>query len=449
MPTCTIDPIDAKDFDDALSLQTLANGDYEVGVHIADVSHYLKPGTALDDEARKRATSIYLVDRTIPMLPEVLSNDLCSLNPNEDKLTFSAIFVMSPEGKIKERKFAKTVIRSAKRFTYEEGQVVLDTAQGPFAKELAILNTLAEKLRAEKIKNGAITFENEEVKFELDAAGHPIRIYKKTRTAIHLLIEDFMLLANRSVAEYASGLVKDADGKFVYRVHDLPDEEKLQQLANFLRPLGYHLPLAKGEIKSGDLNTFLQSVAGRPEEGMIKTAAMRSMAKAIYDMKNIGHYGLAFPHYTNFTSPIRRYPDVMVHRLLEIYLKGDVPSPELLREYRALAARCSVRELEAQDAERESIKFKQAEFMQDKVGRVYDGIISGLAKWGIYIQEPETLAEGMVKLNDMKDDYYIFDEKNYAMVGERTKRRFRLGDKVRVKVVSAVPAQRLIDFAFV
>ena len=449
IPTCTIDPIDAKDFDDALSFQTLPNGDYEVGVHIADVSHYLRAGTALDDEARKRATSIYLVDRTIPMLPEVLSNDLCSLNPNEDKLTFAAIFTMSPDGKVKERKFAKTVIRSAKRFTYEEGQAVLDTGQGPFAKELPILNDLAEKLRAEKIKQGAISFENEEVKFELDASGHPIRIYKKLRTAIHLLIEDFMLLANRSVAEYVSGLVHDADGQFVYRVHDLPDGEKLQQLANFLKPLGYHLPLKHGEIKSRDLNTFLMSVAGRPEESMIKTAAMRSMAKAIYDMKNIGHYGLAFPHYTHFTSPIRRYPDVMVHRLLEIYLRGETPSPELLREYRSLSARCSIRELEAQDAERESIKFKQAEFMQDKVGRVYDGIISGLAKWGIYIQEPETLAEGMVKLNDMKDDYYIFDEKNYAMVGERTKRRFRLGDRVRVKVVSANPSQRLIDFAFV
>ncbi|MEK7209232.1 MAG: ribonuclease R [Patescibacteria group bacterium] len=449
VPTMTIDPIDAKDFDDALSIKEIGKEQWEVGVHIADVSHYVRPETKLDAEAKKRATSIYLVDRTIPMLPEILSNDLCSLNPNEDKLTFSAIFTMNRAGEILSTRFAKTVIRSQKRLTYEEGQAILDKKNGPLADELTVLNQLAERLRQKKIAGGAITFENEEIKFELDAAGRPVRVFKKIRTAIHLLVEDFMLLANRAVAEYISKLIDNRDHHFIYRVHDLPDQDKLKQLADFLRPLGYRLPFKKGGVASGDLNRFLESVAGRPEETMIRTAVMRSMAKAVYDTKNIGHYGLAFPHYTHFTSPIRRYPDVMVHRLLEIYLSGRQPSAALLKDYRQLAAHVSLRELEAQDAERDSIKYKQAEFMQTKIGQVLNGIISGLAKWGIYIQEEETLAEGMVRLTEMADDYYIFDEKNYALVGERTKKRWRLGDRVRVKVIGADPAARLIDFKFI
>ena len=447
--TFTVDPIDAKDFDDALSFQVLPDGNYEVGVHIADVSHYVTPGTALDTEARKRATSIYLVDRTIPMLPEILSNDLCSLREGEDKLTFATIVTMSPEGKVLKTEFDKTIIHSAKRFTYEEGQAVLDSKEGPFAPALLTLNKLAYALRKAKIAAGAITFENEEIKFQLDATGQPIKVYKKTRTDIHLLIEDFMLLANRSVAEYVSNLVHDADGQFVYRVHDVPDRERLETLATFVRPLGYRLPMTKEGVRGQDINAFLASVAGTPEEGMVRTATMRAMAKAIYDMKNIGHYGLAFPHYTHFTSPIRRYPDVMVHRLLDLYRRGEKPSAEMLADYRRLSAHASMREVEASDAERDSIRYKQIEFMTRNIGQVVTGVISGLAKWGIFIQETETLAEGMVRLAVLKDDFYMFDEKNYAMVGKNKGKKYRLGDTVRVKVIKTDLPSRTIDFEFV
>lgn len=447
--TFTIDPIDAKDFDDAISYQVLPNGQTEIGVHIADVAHYLTPGTKLDGEARHRATSIYLVDRTIPMLPEVLSNDLCSLNANEDKLTFSAIFTFDTAGRVVESWFGRTVIHSDKRFTYEDVQKILDEKKGLYWEELNAVNKIAYKLRAEKMANGAISFDRDEIKFVLDETGHPVRVTRKSRTDSNMLVEDFMLLANRGVAEYVSKLVKDADKSFVYRIHDLPDREKLKQLANFIGPLGYKIKLDGEKIDQRSLNDLLQQSKGTPEEVMIQTATMRSMSKAVYAMKNIGHYGLAFTYYTHFTSPIRRYPDVMVHRLLAIYLEGKKPSKEMLQDYDRLTLYASQMELQAQEAERDSIKYKQVEYLADRVGQTFDGVISGLAKWGIYVQENETLAEGMVRLLDLSDDYYTFDEKQYSMIGRNTGKRYRLGDKVRIKLLKADIREKLLDFQFV
>lgn len=447
--TFTIDPKDAKDFDDALSFRQLENGNLEIGVHIADVSHYLKPGSRLDREAIRRATSIYLVDRTIPMLPEILSNDLCSLNPNEEKLAFSAVFTFNQDFKIVAEWFGQTIIKSDKRFTYEEAQAVLSGEKSDHREALLKLNQLAYHLRKEKMAAGAIAFETTEIKFELDSAGKPLRVIKKERTDSHLLVEDFMLLANRKVAEFVSRTVNNADKHFVYRIHDLPDIDKLKQLAEFIGPLGYALHFDKDGVPAKSINNLLAAVAGRAEETMVQTAAMRSMAKAIYSMKNIGHYGLAFPHYAHFTSPIRRYPDVMVHRLLAYYLAGQTPPKDLLAEYDQLAVHASQMEISAQEAERESIRYKQIEYLSEQVGVVFDGVISGLAKWGIYVQEKETLAEGMVRLLELKDDYYIFDEKKYAMIGKNTRRQYRLGDKVRIKLVRADLKERMLDFIFV
>ena len=453
--TFTIDPADAKDFDDAISIRELPPaqggpaGGWEGGVHIADVAHFVQPETALDAEARERATSIYLVDRTIPMLPEVLSNDLCSLKPNEDKLTFSAIFTFDRDWKQVDRWFGRTVIHSAKRFTYEEAQAALNNPTAEHHAELTTLNQLAYHLRKEKMAAGAIAFETTEIKFRLDERGRPLEVIKKERTDSHLLIEDLMLLANRQVAEYVSSLVGEEENHFVYRVHDKPDEERIKQLANFLAPLGYKIKIDSGGISAKSINELLRSVAGTPEENMVETATMRSMAKAVYSLRNIGHYGLAFNHYTHFTSPIRRYPDVMVHRLLDHYLRKEKLPDDLIKDYNQLVIHASAQELAAQEAERESVRYKQAEFLAERVGQIFDGVISGLAKWGIFIQEQTTLAEGMVRLSELGDDFYVFDEQKYAMTGQRTGKRYRLGDRVRVKLLRADPRERQLDFVFV
>lgn len=447
--TFTIDPADAKDFDDAISLKNLPNSDYEVGIHIADVSHFVVEKTELDKEARKRGTSIYLVDRTIPMLPEVLSNDLCSLNANEPKYAFSAVFVMDKNAQVKERWFGRTLIESDKRFTYEEAQEILDKKSGIFYEELQTLNNLAYKLREEKFKNGAIEFETEEVKFELEENGKPIRVYKKERKDTHKLVEDFMLLANREVATHMHAANKvNTRAAFVYRIHDAPDREKIVNLATFVKALGFELKNKDGETTAEDITRMLRSVEGSPTEMLVKTAAIRSMSKAIYSTTNIGHFGLAFEYYTHFTSPIRRYPDLMVHRLLERYLKkGQIEQDEIMK-YQRLADDSSEREMEAAEAERASIKYKQVEYMQEHIGEEFDAIVSGVSEWGVYVEETYTKSEGMVKLRDMKDDFYELNEKLYAIVGKKTGKKYSLGDKVRVKLIASDPERKTLDFTF-
>lgn len=449
--TFTIDPVDAKDFDDALSIKRLTDGKLEIGIHIADVSFFVREKTALDKEARHRGFSVYLVDRTIPMLPEVLSNDLCSLNPNEDKLTFSAVFTMDESGKIYERWFGKTIIHSDKRFTYEEAQEILDKKSGLYYEELNTLNKIAKIMAKEKFEKGAIEFETEEVRFELDKDGVPIRVYKKERKDTHKLIEEYMLLANKEVAQYmfANGKEKNA-GAFIYRIHDVPDREKIAELSIFLKALGYNLKVGKdGTVSARDLNNLLEQVDGREEESLIKTAAIRSMAKAIYSTKNIGHFGLAFEFYTHFTSPIRRYPDLIVHRLIHRFLtKGKVAKDELVF-YETIARDSTDREISAAEAERASIKYKQVEYMMKHIGEEFDAVISGVSEWGIYVEEVNTKAEGMVRMRNMTDDFYELDEKNFAIVGSRNKKKFTLGDKVRVKLTDADLDKRTLDFVFV
>ena len=446
--TITIDPYDAKDFDDAISYKKLENGNFEVGVHIADVAHYIVPDSELDKEAYERGTSVYLVDRVIPMLPERLSNGLCSLRPHEDKLCFAAVFELNEAGHVLTEWFGKTVIHSDRRFTYEEVQEVIETSQGDYVKEIHQLNALAYKLREQKFKNGAISFESTEVKFKLDEKGKPTGVFVKERKDAHKLIEDFMLLANRKVAEFVS---KKGKGKrkytFVYRAHDAPNPETLGNFAQFAARFGYKINMKSDREIARSLNHLMADVEGKKEQNVLTQLAIRSMAKAVYTTKSSSHYGLAFDHYTHFTSPIRRYPDVMVHRLLLHYLNGGESANA--EHYEALCKHSSEKEKKAADAERASVKYKQAEYLQDHIGSIYSGVISGVTEWGMYVQIPENNCEGMIRLRDIADDFYTWDEKNYAIIGQRKKKVYQLGDEIRIKVKNVDLTKKQIDFSLV
>jgi ribonuclease R len=449
--TMTIDPVDAKDFDDALSCQKLENGNYEIGVHIADVSHYVRNHDGIDEEARERATSVYLVDRVIPMLPEILSNDLCSLRPNEDRLAFSAVFEITPDAYIEKAWYGQTVIHSDKRFSYEEAQKVLDTGEGPHLEDLTILMTLGRKLRKKRYAEGAIAFDQPEVKFELDERGAPIRAFVKERVETMLMIEDFMLLANREVATYIYDLArsKSKDLAFVYRIHDTPNPDKLEELAIFLRAIGYDFEVQKGIVKATAINKLLQDIEGKPEANLIKTATIRSMAKAVYSTKNIGHFGLAFKFYTHFTSPIRRYPDLMAHRLLRAHLDGSHIGPKEQQLYEQMCIKSSQREMEAVSAERDSIKFKQVEYLMNRIGETFEGVITGVTDWGIYVQESTCMADGMVRLATIKGDFFEHEASKYRIKGQKTGKVYSLGDKVTVKLMRADKEERQLDFELV
>ena len=450
VPTSTIDPFDAKDFDDALSVQKLPDGNIEVGVHIADVSFFVKPGSTIDTEARERATSVYLVDRTIPMLPEVLSNDLCSLRPNEDRLSVSAVFTLDQDANVVDRWFGETIIHSDKRFTYEEAQEVLDSGKGTLHEELALLSTLSKKIRLRRQAKGAIEFDTAEVKVELDAAGKPIAIRLKERKETNLLIEDFMLLANEAVAEHISKLAGDGKHAYIYRVHDTPDADRIENLSLFLRVLGYDLKThAGGRVTGTDLNSLLAQVKGKPEEYLIKTATLRSMAKAVYATKNIGHFGLAFTHYTHFTSPIRRYPDLLVHRIVKHHAGGEPITETELDQFQELAIHSSEREVGAADAERDSVKMKQVEFLSGRIGEEFDAVISGVSDRGLYVEEKLTHSDGMLSIRALGNDYFDHDEKHYRLVGRRTKKAYQLGDPIRVKLIAARIPEKELDFALV
>jgi ribonuclease R len=444
--TFTIDPEDAKDFDDAISFRKLDNGRYEIGVHIADVTHYVTPGNVLDGDAFDRATSVYLVDRTVPMLPERLSNALCSLRPNEDKLTFAAVFEMDDKAKVYKEWFGRTVIHSDHRFSYEQAQEVIESGTGKFAEEIKILNQLHHVLRRERFKKGAVNFESTEVKFKLDEKGKPLAVVPKVRKDAHKLIEEFMLLANRAVATFIFKMKKGEDkNTFVYRTHDLPNQEKVEDFARFAKQFGHNLQIESASI-SRSLNNLMEEIEGKPEQNVLQSLAVRAMAKAKYTTDAKGHFGLAFDHYTHFTSPIRRYPDMMVHRLLQHYLDGGKSVAK--KEYEERCIHSSEREKRAADAERASIKYKQVEFMSLAENKVYDGIITGVTEFGIFVEIVETKCEGMARMADMKDDFYEFDEKNYRAIGRRRKKIYRLGDKVKVRIKKTDIDRRLIDLTF-
>ncbi len=481
--TCTIDPVDAKDFDDALSIRQIKDekgGEdmYEIGVHIADVSHYVRTNTALDNEAKRRAFSVYLVDRTIPMLPHSLSNGMCSLNPNEDRYAFSAVFKMSTKGEILDKWFGKSVIHSDKRFSYEEAQGVLNDAgdssaagapirsreqnleaggawkAAPFKTELLELNRLAKIMLKQRKEKGAIDFETTEIKFQLDENGKPIAVLKKERLDTHKLVEEFMLLANREVAEFISGKNKIAhqENAGVYRVHDLPDADRIADLSLFVRALGFdfHIPKVGSKISPKDIQKLLDEVIGSPSEAVIKVATLRSMAKATYSTKNIGHFGLAFDFYTHFTSPIRRYPDLMTHRILEIILEHKNVPASIVQGLEKICTDSSKKEVEAADAERSSVKYKQVEYMQGKIGEEFECTVSGIADFGMFIEEPTSKAEGLIRLKDLKpSDFYNTDPKSYKIVGENTKTTFSIGDKVKVKLLAADLDSKSLTFEII
>ena len=447
--TFTIDPKDAKDFDDALSIRPLKPGLWEVGVHIADVTHYVKEGSCIDKEAEKRATSVYLVDRTIPMLPERLCNLLCSLRPNEEKLAYSAIFEMNDKAEVKNKRIVKTIIKRDRRFTYEEAQAVIETGEGEFKDEILKLNELAQILRKNRMAAGAVDFDRVEVRFEIDEKGKPLSVYFKESKEANKLIEEFMLLANRTVAECIGKVPSNKKAKvFPYRIHDLPDPEKLDNLNWFVNRFGYKIRTSGSKTEvSKSLNKLLKEVHGKKEQNLIEMVSLKAMQKAQYSTHNIGHYGLAFDYYTHFTSPIRRFPDMMVHRLLARYLAGGRTAQEA--KYEDLCDHSSNMEQIAANAERASIKYKQVEFMGDRMGQEFDGTISGVTEWGLYVEVNENKCEGMIPMRELDDDFYDFDEKAYCLTGRRYHKKYSLGDPIRIKVVRANLERKQLDFALV